>query len=350
MRIEMEWYGIGGRGMSEATDLLGEELAGMNARLEALESIHNVPKPEPEPTPDPEPPHGPDPDPDPPHGSDPVPDPIPPDPTPPGGWPDNEPAGLVPVFPGHPTVPGVLLDGLDLNFDYTGQGGSDLGSGFNFGGKWDGTIIEKTTSPGSRYPNVIRKNMYIGDTSGWNGVATIEDFAADYETLYFRMIFKLSPNWQHEGSGDKLWYWGQANAGGSDFYIYLRNNAQQGMLGLVNQAGEGGDTGEWRGSTVVTKGEWHTVELIVRAQSALGVADGSFLMLLDGVEVTGFTWLGASPNPSQNAIEWYGPSSPTRLFSGLQFPLYWGGSGSTKTVNDYIDISEFYMTGAEPNG
>ena len=41
-------------------------------------------------------------------------------------WPDNEPSGLVPVFPGHPTVPGVLVDGSELYFDYTGAGGSDL--------------------------------------------------------------------------------------------------------------------------------------------------------------------------------------------------------------------------------
>ena len=109
-------------------------------------------------------------------------------------WPDNEPSGLVLVFPGHPTVPGVLVDDSELYLNYTSQGGSDLGSSCSFGGKWDGTRILSTTSPGSKYGKVIRKNMLIGDTEGWSGLAWDDEFAADYETLYFRFVFKLSSN------------------------------------------------------------------------------------------------------------------------------------------------------------
>ena len=188
--------------------------------------------------------------------------------------------------------------------------------------------------------------MYIGDTSGWNGLASEDNFADDYEALYFRLIFKFSSNWQHENSGDKLWYWGDANNGsGASFYFLLRNVNGAGEISIVNQAGQGGDVGSWRGSTVVTKGEWHTVELIVNAQSALGQSDGSFQVFLDNVEVADFSWLGGTPDPGQNSIEWYGSSHSTRLFSGVQMLLYWGGGSGTKTVNDHIDFSEFYITG-----
>ena len=88
-------------------------------------------------------------------------------------------------------MPGVLVDGSELYFDYTGAGGSDLGSRFFFGGKWDGVRIHTTTEPGSKYPTVIRKNMSIGNTAGWNGLASRTNFAAKYETLYFRMVFSM---------------------------------------------------------------------------------------------------------------------------------------------------------------
>ena len=80
------------------------------------------------------------------------------------------------------------------------------------------------------------------------------------------------------------------------------------------------------------------------AQSAVGVADGAFQVFLDDVEITDFDWLNGS-DPAQNAIEWYGSGSPTRLFGGAQLFSYWGGSNDVKTVNDYVDISEFYITG-----
>ena len=264
----------------------------------------------------------------------------------PGVWPDNEPSGLVPVFPGHPTVPGVLLDGSDVKFDYTSQGGSDIGSSFFFGTKWDGTIVEKTTSPGSRYANIIRKNMFIGDNSDWHGIASDDQFAADYEILYIRIIFRFSDNWQFNGAGEKLFYFGEGDvANGNDFYVSMQRISGEEHLSFTNQGGGGVDNGEWRSTTNVTRGEWHTIELIVNAQSAVGVSDGSFQVFLDDVEVTGFVWLGGGEDPGQNAIEFYGSGDPTRLFSGMQFPLYWGGQASVKTVNDHVDISELYITG-----
>ena len=88
------------------------------------------------------------------------------------------------------------------------------------------------------------------------------------------------------------------------------------------------------------------MELIVRAQSALGMADGSFQVFLDDVEVTTFFEV-SSTNNAPSSIAWYAPGNDTRLFSGVQQFLYWGGSGDTKTVDDYIELSEFYITGVQ---
>ena len=250
----------------------------------------------------------------------------------------------------------MLLDGSDLYFDYTGQGGSDLGSTFLIGDKWDGVRVLETTSPGSKYPNVIRKNFFIGDEDGWNGIAAVSNFPDNYEELYFRMVFRFSDNYQFNGATDKLFYWGEADGRSQRFYLSI-NSGPDGtkVIDIRNQnnGSVGGDIGVWRSQTPIhdlpsldLRDKWHTVEFIVNSQSALGVADGSFKVFFDGVELTDFLWTNQNiPDPGQNTIEWYGSGWNTRLFSGVQFPLYWGGAHGTKTVNDYLDISEFYITG-----
>ena len=247
------------------------------------------------------------------------------------------------VFSGQPSSQpaGTLIDGSDVFFDYTSQGGGDIGSNYSFGAKWDGTIIEKTTSPGSRYANVIRKNMFIGDTHGWNGLASDGDFVSNYESLYFRMIYRFSDNWQFNADGEKLWMFGEAGGSSSSFYPGPAGND---LLQFRNQSANTGGGGIWRSrSLTLPVGEWHTIELFIVAQSALGVADGSFQLWHNGVEVTDFQLLSGAT--AQNAVEWFDSGHTSRLFSGLHLPLYWGGQGPPKTVNDHLDISEFYITG-----
>ncbi len=257
-------------------------------------------------------------------------------------WPDNEPAGLSPIFGDPPTgLPaGTLIDGSQAFFDYSGSGGDDLGATFNFGAKWDGgPRILSTTSAGSKYPNVIRKNLLIGDPSGFNGLANDDEFVNDYEKIYIRTVFKYSANWEFNTQNEKLFYWGQADGIGSAFYVGISTSTHR--LAIINQAVNGGDVGEGRSATTMTVDEWHTFELIVTAQSAVGVADGSFEVIYDDVALTDF----AGPWSSQSAVEWFNSSNSTRLFSGMQLYVFWGGQGPPKTVNDHIDIGEFYITG-----
>ena len=130
-----------------------------------------------------------------------------------GVFPDNEPSGLSAVYVNAPATgrpSGTVIDGDEVFFDYSSSGGGDIGSEFSsFGVKWDGTSrVTSVAAPGSRYGNAIRKKFFIGDTSGFNGLASDTSWAEDYEEIYFRTIFKLSANWQHENAGDKLFYWG----------------------------------------------------------------------------------------------------------------------------------------------
>ena len=176
--------------------------------------------------------------------------------------------------------------------------------------------------------------------SGWNGLAWDDDFPANYETLYFRLIFKLSANYDFTWA-EKFFYFGEANGNGNAFALHMSST----KLALTDQSPNSGDGGEWRSTKIIEADVWITMELILNAQSAVGVPDGSFQVFVDDVEVTDFVWLGGGGNAPQDAVEWYRSGAPTRLFSGAQLFQYWGGSGDTKTTNDHIDIGEFYITG-----
>ncbi len=259
----------------------------------------------------------------------------------PGGWPNNEPAGLSPVYTGSPT-PGRMVDGSELFLDYTGQSGSDIGAELSFGAKWGTTHVGKTTQAGSPFANVLRHSFFIDDDDGWNGVATDSNYPLDYEELYWRYIFRYSSNWQIHGNGEKFWMFGHAASGGSAFVMHLAANER---VALTNQSGSSGDGGEWRSTQAVSLGEWHTIELHMVAQSEVGVSDGSFECHFDGTNITStMTFSGGSP-PDQDNINWFNSGASSRLWSGQQFFLYWGGSTNIKTVNDHIDLGEFYLTG-----
>ena len=130
------------------------------------------------------------------------------------------------------------------------------------------------------------------------------------------------------------------------FYIGIQNTGGNGQLVVKNQTAGSDLNGEWWSGTGISIDAWHTIELIVNSQSALGAADGSFRVFLDDVEVTDFSWVSGPSDPAPNAVEWYRPSNGTRLFSGIQMFLYWGGSTGVKAVNDFVDLSELYITGA----
>lgn len=269
-------------------------------------------------------------------------------------WPENEPAGLSPVYPGNDVHPGAILDGRHFKFDYT-PGGTDIGAAFTFGAKWDGgPRILQTTSAGSKFTNVIRKNFQIGDPSGGNGLAQDVQFSADYETLYFRIVFRLSANWQRHTAEDKLFFFGDESGVNNAFTLTL--GVGDGRIVFLNQSsgvGQGPEDdehiGAWRSSMIPALDEWHTIELEIHAQSNTSTEDGSFKVTWNGDEVTDFVWKPFNdlpiPDPGQDSIKWFSDASGDRLYSGLAFPLFWGGSGDTKTVNDFIDVSEFYLTG-----
>lgn len=237
----------------------------------------------------------------------------PPPPPPQGSWPHNEPPNMTYVF--------------DTN-------GSDkmLGSfqgRFFFGARWlDNNFVTVMADPGSRYGNAIEKRMFVGDPSAWNGVALWDDWGPNYRELYIRWIVKYSSNYDVHSAGEKHFYWGAADgAPASDYYIVMKPNR---AIGITNQAANGGFT-ETVSNYIMPLNQYVTFELHVVAESAAGAGNGSYRLWANGTQIL-----------SSNTVRWI--TSGTVGFNGFQFFGYWGGAGDTKTANDWIRISEFYIS------
>lgn len=248
--------------------------------------------------------------------------------SPQAAWPDNEPAGMTPT---------LTIDGSS----------KDFGPEFHKGRRWrNDRRVEVVTDPDSKFGHAIEKRFFIGDRSGWNGITSVGEYGA-YRELYLRIVFRLSPNWQYHSGMNKLFYYGGAGAGQSksatQFFIGIRG----GHLEFIDQSasGEKNSQGTFRANApTIDRDRYHTVEVLHVANTP-GQSDGSVRMWIDGAEVPSFNHLGRPDRDSVQLknLRWL-DYDDTRL-TGVEAFMFWGGQRDTKRVNDWIRLSELYISG-----
>lgn len=245
----------------------------------------------------------------------------------PGEWPDNEPPGMNTV---------LMVDGSSKDWP-----------GFMQGGPWtDDNRVTVVSDSRSKHGQAIEKRFFVGDQSGWNGI-TFNGNHIVFRELYFRIVFRLSANWQWHKAGGKYFYYGaagrDAGRGPTQFILAWSGSGRTRWIDF------GSGVGGWEanGGPHVTRDAYHTIE-IHHVASTSG-ANGSLRMWIDGVEIETFNLLG---HPSQNDVrltnrEWIATRGfeDKRLGRGLQALMFWGGQNDTKQVNDWIRLSEFYVSG-----
>lgn len=244
----------------------------------------------------------------------------------PGEWPDNEPAGMTTV---------LVADGSSKDWP-----------SFFQNKKWaDDNRVRVVSDPKSKHGQAIEKRFFIGDQSGWNGI-TYNGGHIVFRELYFRIVFRLSPNWQWHKAGGKYFYYGAAGrerGGPTQFQLAWNGSGRTRWVDFGS--GVGGYVAN--GGPEITRDVYHTIE-IHHVASTSG-ANGSLRMWIDGVEIQSFNLLG---DPTQNEVqltnrEWIATRGleDKRLGRGLQAFMFWGGQHDTKQVNDWIRLSEFYVSG-----
>lgn len=249
---------------------------------------------------------------------------------PPGGWPNNEPAGMTMIISQNgstKTFPGWFQDS-----------------------RWqDDEFVSVVSDPASRYGSAIEKRFFVGDVSGWNGQTSRTSFF-NFREVYFRLIFTLSSNFQFHTGGGKYFYWGRKPTGtttGPSQFILRPFAGRPLQLAVQISLSDGGSTSQ-PGSNYqpgnlpnITKNNYHTAEILHRINDP-GLDNGSLRMWQDGVEGTDWSKNGQPYAPALDSEDWFATDN---FIGGILAFMFWGGQGNTKTVNDYIRISEFYASG-----
>lgn len=244
-----------------------------------------------------------------------------------GPWPENEPAGMT----------------LILNVD----GSSKMfGPGYVTGSTWlNDERVRVVRDPTSKHGHAIEKRFFVGDNDGWHGAVRTGDFGS-FRELYVRQVFRVSQNWQWHRSGGKYFYYGASGrdrgAGPRQFILAWGGSGETRWIDF------GSGVGEYRpnGGPKITKNRYHTIE-IHHVASTSG-ANGSLRMWIDGVEIKTFNLVG---DRTQNNIsllnrEWRAQRNlADKGLTGIEAFVYWGGQGDSKRVNDWIRLSELYISG-----
>lgn len=233
--------------------------------------------------------------------------------------------------------------------------------------------VTTETDPASKYGQVTRKRFFIGEESGWHGL-TVFPPATIFKEVYTRMVFRLSSNYDPHISGDKVFI-NRKNVGGdravgNNFFhrnltVFFNHHTR--LPGETNRniwlnsiprliipgsppftGGSGFGNGPF---IKIIKGQFHTFEILRRMNSAANVADGLLRIWWDGVEITRFSLFGGGPDFQDymfGNVEYISPLDahlfPPGISPSLEAPLFWGGTGDTKQVNDFIDVSELYIS------
>jgi hypothetical protein len=256
-----------------------------------------------------------------------------------GAWPDNRPPGLTTL---------LHLDGSSKFF-----------AGGSWTAKWSTGLssvdpqlqrVRVVADAASKNGNTILAESYIGDGPGFQGQANCHDLpGADVDTFYISTTFQLSDNYEFHPSNEKIIMFGpHGGSFDSKFYINVRGRtvgirAQTGNAPMGAGIFEPFDANAFR----LTPGVRNTVEIIITAQSAPGVADGSAVMYLNDVLCD--DWVHVSEAGHIGPLvgqEWWGATATRYQFGGLQMWGYWGGTGGVKTVNDSVRIDEVIVAGA----
>ena len=212
------------------------------------------------------------------------------------------------------------------------------------GGGWshsegDGvsSIISDATAPHS--PSSVGRITYpVGLQSGSNpGRLTRSIPFANCVRVYWCFYFRISANWDGDGSSTNKVIWTYAD-GQNDQFISMEGSGAEDLilnLRLQNSHPGGrddhlpnlGPTGE------IVRGQWHLIELDM-VMNTPGNQDGQFHAWIDGVKTHEYLDAGI--------IE----SGDTRQWTAVYWNPYWGGNtGATIQEAQHMDLDHLYISG-----
>lgn len=246
-------------------------------------------------------------------------------------FPDNEPGGFTQL---------VSLDGSTKDWPALPV----------IAGPWnDDSRTAVISAPSSKFGNAIEKRYFVGDGPGWYGFRSAANWQGGWwRELYMRMVFEVSGNWQWHSAGGKFWYYRTAEGSHGDYVVMWNGDGglrlvTKGVVGITSD-------GEWLANDMpaVSRGVYHTLEVHHGASTA--GANGFYRVWLDNVMVPSWRHIddGSITDVVFEGVEWSVTVGDTNKgVGGMQAPMFWGGTGGAKSVNDQFRLSELYVSGLD---
>ena len=221
----------------------------------------------------------------------------------------------------------------------------------NYGAKWgdpsEGSTgpftgnVSVVTDPAAPNGKAVQVDYPAGSGAGFSGAAFINDLGAPYREIYVRVVAMWSSGWQQHSSGTtKLFYYGVI---GTTNAFYPQGNGAGWQMRWRDQSGVD-DDGVFQHPTFFPPGKYYTLEIHHVMELSKGSNDGYMRMWLDGMELVD-SWNNLTTGQKQGQP--YDPQwswHDGARFGALQLGTYWGGSGDSKTQDDYMRWGEIYVS------
>lgn len=205
------------------------------------------------------------------------------------------------------------------------------GGGWNVNAGGGATIQTDVGAPLS--PTQIGQWSYPPGFTGGGAPQTMYRGLPQLTEIYIGYWWKPSNPWQGHASGINKISFAVATDFSTDLIVTMRQSGAQYFLvvfpgGLNDVVTDGGYLEGNVNNVAVVLGQWHRIELYVKYSTTATSADGIVRWWLDGALVGNYS----------NA------SFPGDPLAEFQFSPTWGGTGDTKTEQDYYWFDHVYMS------
>lgn len=195
-------------------------------------------------------------------------------------------------------------------------------------------IMEDPTAPASP-PYIARAIFPSGFRAGSGPNMENREIEGNHTSLYISAWLRLSSNWEGHRSGTSkiIHFW----IGGRNRVILKAHGAGQRplvariALQAVNQTPVSRDLEPNRGRSVMSRGQWHNIEVLLYSNTP-GMPDGRIQWWLDGQLAGDYSGLNLVPMRAENfwnKVSW----NPT-----------WGGVGGFLQDEQTMDMDDMYIS------
>ena len=195
------------------------------------------------------------------------------------------------------------------------------------------SIATDGTAPQS--PSNVLRQTYAAGFAGGSGGSAAGISTLAHDELYVCLSVKWDANWEPHPTGtNKLLFAtiDDFSGGGDPVFINMNTQAAEPRLIVYLQGTDIGRVLERVTEANIVYGQYHTVELYLKMNTAHDASDGVAQMWVDGVLST-----------DRNDVRFYSDIASAGKWNTVKLDQTWGGSGGTVVSDFHLDHDEIFI-------